>query len=1143
MQLPYDILSQTYTKPRIFLCETDKTKICLLETANTNATFKFNGLSELSFEVARTYNDNFTGETLVNPYYNKIESPRLIFVKGFGYFEIQSVNLTSDGIKECKNITAYSAEYVLSTKYLENFYVNTGEIGSVEVTYAEDNHKDVQPVVLYNQNIPGLSLLHLVLEGVYGWEIGEVDLELQKVSRSFEVDRESVYDFIMNEICDKFNCYIVFNTETNKIDVHAEALTVSYRGDGKRTVFTLNPPFKTIGSVSLDGYKVSKSQWGYDGNTGILVFNTPPKDHQLIEVTDGAFTRSETDVLVSFENLSQEMSVDYNTDDIKTVLTVKGADELDIREVNMGMEYIADFSYYCTPDWFGQDLYDAYMEYLIACESKQEEYNSNAKKINEFGNDILYLQNRVSSKETEIVVVQQNVTTDTVGTYFVRGGTAPNYYYSEVKLPESYKEWQTYYLFEGEGYSVFESGVQDLCTALEEYFREYFVNKTIKVDQFDDVKSQFKFVEADFNNLVNALKSIDVFESAVDMTAKQPPMDSTSNQDFRFACVNRFLQIIWRELGSFPLEFCYLEPYHKVQTTQVTDGFGDPKSNEYGNYLTTLLIVKSIEKELDVRNQEIAAKQKDRDNVVKANGEIAKALNLATYFTAKYGALKCKQFMTRLSAFWREDEYVDDNFVQTGYESIDELYQLKMELAECGKVELDKCCRPKLQFSATMANIYALPEFKPIIDQFQLGKVIKVALRRDYMKQARLLQVSLNFDDLSDFAAEFGELSDLKTQSDIHADLLAKAISAGKSVASNESYWNKGANQASDIDLRIQRGLLDAATSIKSMDANQGVEIDSYGIHLRAQDKNGNVLPEQGWITNNKFLFSNDGFQTVKSVYGKYNIDNEEYWGVLAEAVIAGYIEGSKMRGGTIQIGHQADGSYAFEVREDGSVTMGGGSSISGYATSDELKSATATAPIIGTTQPANANEGQIWLDTSTDPPTMMVYSYGGWAYFAQQEGGRVYTSQPSKYEAGDIWILAYGETYGNYAHGSILKADENLQWTDTTPLLTQMMANVDQYFEFNKNTGLKIGQKDEKFHVNITSQKMGFNEGDTEVVSISNKSAQIDNLTVEYGFVADCDTTLKGDMTMQKSINNKTYNYIWQLEENGSYSLVVDTY
>ena len=59
-----------------------------------------------------------------------------------------------------------------------------------------------------------------------------------------------------------------------------------------------------------------------------------------IEVVDGALTEWETDVFITFDNLAQEVNVSYSAEDIKTVLTVKGEDDLDIREVNMGLPYM-----------------------------------------------------------------------------------------------------------------------------------------------------------------------------------------------------------------------------------------------------------------------------------------------------------------------------------------------------------------------------------------------------------------------------------------------------------------------------------------------------------------------------------------------------------------------------------------------------------------------------------------------------------------------------------------------------------------------------------------------------------------------------------------------------------------------------------
>ncbi len=58
---------------------------------------------------------------------------------------------------------------------------------------------------------------------------------------------------------------------------------------------------------------------------------------------------------------------------------------------------------------------------------------------------------------------------------------------------------------------------------------------------------------------------------------------------------------------------------------------------------------------------------------------------------------------------------------------------------------------------------------------------------------------------------------------------------------------------------------------------------------------------------------------------------------LLAQAVIAGVVEGSSIVGGTIRIGLQPDGTYAFEVHEDGSVTMNGGSSINGYVKEEDI--------------------------------------------------------------------------------------------------------------------------------------------------------------------------------------------------------------
>lgn len=955
MKLPKDLLTESAKKPRLFLCEVDKQKICQLETTNMQGSFKFNSYSELSFTVSRMYTNIVTGKTSLNPYYDKIEGLRLVYLEGFGYFELQDPEDTSDGIQESKNMSAYSLEYTLSQKYLEELYVNTGENNSIEVVY---QNGALVPVTLYNPIRPELSLLHIILEKAYGWKIGHVDTSLQTMSRTFEISRASVYDFIVQDICEKFNCFAVFDTVENTVNLYAEASTYKIESLSSETD-TIQLPnvyrFGSIESITINGYKTIAYQ--YDSNTGIIIFDNPIEKGSFIEVTDGSQEQWKTDIYVTFDNLAQEVKVNYSTDDIKTVLTIKGAEDLDIREVNMGLPYLVDISYYHNVDWMGQELYDAYTAYTKKCNDSQTVYKQNAQDVWELEGHVTYETQRLSLQYS----IADNVNSLTVGTYYVRGGTAPDYYYTSVKLPDEYNINTQYYTLSGS--DLDETKFANLYEAL----KVYFISQDKKdVSKIKEEKDNFVFME---NNTIDNLASS--LENATTLTDKNNAILS-------------FFYELWDQLGLSPLKALYYEPYKQIKESNEKAGWNDESNENYWNYYPVTLVLSSLEKEItdrqaiiDVYKEQIKVLQND-------NNQIADGLIMANNFTLEQ--------LIKLSAFLREDEYTDDNFLITSTDSTESIMQTKQELLECGRIELDKLCSPKLQFSMDMANVYALPEFEPIIEQFQLGNIIKIKLReaktetitlvgdgsttvfnvpiaydeiksivadndrkmtyeynskvgtltfldtpikdevlevtlvKYYIKQSRLLQVDFNFEDFSDFSCEFGELTSVRTPSSIHADLLAGAMSAGKTVASNASYWDKGTDTVSSLALLIQQGLLDAATTIKSIDGTQGVEIDQYGIHLRKYDPTtGAIDPKEGWIVNNQFLYSDDNFKTTKSVFGEYTIDGETKWGLLAEAVMAGYIAGCTIEGGTIKIGKQADGTYAFEVDEKGNVSMLGG--------------------------------------------------------------------------------------------------------------------------------------------------------------------------------------------------------------------------
>jgi hypothetical protein len=140
-------------------------------------------------------------------------------------------------------------------------------------------------------------------------------------------------------------------------------------------------------------------------------------------------------------------------------------------------------------------------------------------------------------------------------------------------------------------------------------------------------------------------------------------------------------------------------------------------------------------------------------------------------------------------------------------------------------------------------------------------------------------------------------LSSLYSQADIHSALLSQAVTAGKSVAESGSYWKKGADTANSINSRIENGLIDAATTIKSTE-NQAISWDSHGIHLRkyADESKLTYEDDQVWLNNEKIVFTSDNWRTARMAVGKFNDPNlGESYGIVAPSIVGTLLAGENL--------------------------------------------------------------------------------------------------------------------------------------------------------------------------------------------------------------------------------------------------------
>ena len=154
-----------------------------------------------------------------------------------------------------------------------------------------------------------------------------------------------------------------------------------------------------------------------------------------------------------------------------------------------------------------------------------------------------------------------------------------------------------------------------------------------------------------------------------------------------------------------------------------------------------------------------------------------------------------------------------------------------------------------------------------------------------------------------------------KSEFDNHSDLLDQAVTSGKTVADWKSYWQKSADKITDIDKMIKDGLDTAITSIHSNTNRNDITIDENGIHLRMIEEDGSYSKCEAVLTGNKLIYSDNNMETAKTGLGEFEVDGQKFYGLMAEAVLSGYVGASHLVANEISNGDK------FTVSTDGDVT------------------------------------------------------------------------------------------------------------------------------------------------------------------------------------------------------------------------------
>ena len=216
-----------------------------------------------------------------------------------------------------------------------------------------------------------------------------------------------------------------------------------------------------------------------------------------------------------------------------------------------------------------------------------------------------------------------------------------------------------------------------------------------------------------------------------------------------------------------------------------------------------------------------------------------------------------------------------------------------------------------------------------------------------------------------------------------------------------------------------------------------------------------------------------------------------------------------------------------------------------GVLTQSSLSITDASDPIVSTTEPTNAVDGQIWIKPNTNGAYNMFLwseSVKTWIPSDMDTRNKVYTTKPSSYSKGDIWITESDTAHSKYKEGTLLQASQDsttysesdwsttLKYDKDIDTIQTTLKGLSEYVTITSE-GLRIGAVSSggelsPFTSLFTSTELAFYQNSEKLLTLANSQLTAPRVVIEE------------DLEVQGSISLGGLQFT--IENNGSFSLVV---
>lgn len=290
-------------------------------------------------------------------------------------------------------------------------------------------------------------------------------------------------------------------------------------------------------------------------------------------------------------------------------------------------------------------------------------------------------------------------------------------------------------------------------------------------------------------------------------------------------------------------------------------------------------------------------------------------------------------------SYLREDTYTNENYISTDL-SNRQLIDRANELMEVAYGEIQKSAYNQYTISSTMNNLFALKEFQPFRDNFDVGNWIRVDVD-DEIHKLRLLSYQINFDELQEIDVEFSSV----IHSPSYISDVKSVFNSVSNISSSYDAVTKQVNTTSelldDISGRLKNGLDSSTTKIVNDGLVEEIIIDKNGILGRAYDDiTGEYDNCQYKFIRNGLYMTKDSWKSIYNAIGRFRYDTgekddddnaiyETAYGIKADTIVGDLIFGKQLviRNEANNLRVDANGLFIEDSQHRSAVTINPNSS------------------------------------------------------------------------------------------------------------------------------------------------------------------------------------------------------------------------